>query len=375
MSVRSIAVVAGFAMSLFGAILRAAPLPEQTVSIVKRGVIFDLTLEATLYKPEGDGPFPLALVNHGKELGDTRFQGRFRPNAAIRYFLERGYVVLLPMRQGFSKSGGMYNGGNCNVEANGVAQADDVRAAIAYAHSLPYVDPARSVIAGHSHGGWTTLAYGASDPHPSVRALVNFAGGLREVDCLGWEREIVRAAASYGGRTKLRTLWVYGENDSYFGPALAEAMFKGYQEGNRASTLASLSTFESDAHRLFLRRSGRAVWEPHLDRFLQSAGLPSDVVNPQYAFPPPLPVPPPTDFAPVSQETAVPYLGQSGREGYKTFLQKRSPKAFALNEDGRWGWNSGGDDPLRAALDNCERGSKRSCRLYAVDDNVVWTGR
>ena len=32
----------------------------------------------------------------------------------------------------------------------------------------------------------------------------------------------------------------------------------------------------------------------------------------------------------------------------------------------------GGEDPLRRALNNCNRRGDGACRLYAVDDHVVW---
>ena len=42
---------------------------------------------------------------------------------------------------------------------------------------------------------------------------------------------------------------------------------------------------------------------------------------------------------------------------------------------GSWGWAFEGDDPLRRALDNCNRNpaSKGECRLYSVGDYVVWS--
>jgi hypothetical protein len=41
------------------------------------------------------------------QTGNPRLQARYRPAVAARYFMQRGYVVLVPMRQGFSKSSGI----------------------------------------------------------------------------------------------------------------------------------------------------------------------------------------------------------------------------------------------------------------------------
>ena len=76
-----------------------ASLDEQVITIPQPGAIFNINLEATLFKPPGAGPFPLAIINHGKAYGDPKLQGRYRPFSAARFFLQRGYVVLVPMRQ------------------------------------------------------------------------------------------------------------------------------------------------------------------------------------------------------------------------------------------------------------------------------------
>lgn len=84
-----------------------------------------VTLEATLFKPDGPGPFPLVVFNHGKNAGDLHQQPRSRPLAFAREFVRRGYAVIAPNRQGFAGSGGTYRQEGCNVTKNGLAQASD----------------------------------------------------------------------------------------------------------------------------------------------------------------------------------------------------------------------------------------------------------
>ncbi len=259
-----------------------SPLNEQEISIAKQGGLISVTLEATLYRPDGPGPFPLVIINHGKESGDPKFQRRYRPTRAARYFLQRGYVVVAPMRQGFSKSGGYYIGAGCNVASNGRVQAQDVAETLRFMSEQPYVDRERVLIVGQSHGGWTTLAFGASAPPPGVRGLVNFAGGLRQESCSGWEQVLVRATADLAGDVRIPSLWFYGENDSYFGPALWQAMHKAYTAAGGQAQLIAFGTFGSDAHALFASRAGEAIWQPDMTKFLQALGLPHEVVFPQY---------------------------------------------------------------------------------------------
>src|SRR5262245_50257858 len=84
-------------------------------------------LETTIFKPNGDGPFPLVVMNHGKDPGNPYFQPRARFIVASREFVRLGYLVAVPMRQGFSKSGGRYILPGCNTTSTGLMQADDIR--------------------------------------------------------------------------------------------------------------------------------------------------------------------------------------------------------------------------------------------------------
>lgn len=91
-----------------------------------------VTLETTIYKPDGPGPFPMIVFNHGKIPGDPRTQERSDPLAFAREFVRRGYVVVAPNRQGFGHSDGVYEQDGCDVERNGLGQASDIAATIDY---------------------------------------------------------------------------------------------------------------------------------------------------------------------------------------------------------------------------------------------------
>lgn len=352
-----------------------AGLNESVQSIRKAG-LFAIDLETTVYKPDGAGPFPVAVINHGKASGDPRFQSRYRPALGARYFLQRGYAVVVPMRQGFSKSGGGYIGGGCNVESNGRVQAEDVKAVLDDVVRQPWADKDLIVVVGQSHGGWTTLAFGQRN-YPGVKGLVNFAGGLRQEGCPNWKQALASGAASYARETRLPSLWFYGDNDSYFDPDTFRPMFDQYNAAGGQARLVAFGKFGVDAHNLFGARAGTAIWQPEVTRFLASVGMPHEV-QPEfsrYGASPALPVPPRTDFAALEDEARIPYLRDSGRAGYRNYLTRLVPRAFAIAPNGAWGWGEGGDDPLRRALFNCNRAGKGECRLYSVDDQVVWEAR
>lgn len=348
-------------------------LNERVVQIEKKSGLFTIVLETTVYQPDGAGPFPVVVINHGKAFGDTRFQGRYRPAVAARYFLQRGYAVVVPMRQGFSKSSGSYIGGGCNVESNGRVQAQDVKAVLDHLAGQPWADVQRVVVVGQSHGGWTALAFGTLG-HPGVKGVVNFAGGLRQEQCPTWQVALAGAAAGYGRETRVPSLWFYGDNDSYFDEPTYRRMFEQYSTAGGNARLIAFGKFGSDSHSLFASRAGAAIWQPEMTRFLAEIGLPHEA-PPQFARFARIavtPAPPRTDFAPLEDASRVPHVRDTGREGYRRYLGKLLPRAFAIAPNGAWGWSEGGDDPIKRALAFCNQRGAGACRLYSVDEDVVW---
>jgi dienelactone hydrolase len=346
-----------------------ATLNESVQVITKTSGLFPIDLETTIYKPAGDGPFSIAVINHGKAPGNPRFQNRYRPTWAVRYFLQRGYAVVVPMRQGFSRSGGSYIGGGCNVESNGRVQAEDVKAVLDHITAQPWANKDHIIVVGQSHGGWTTLAFG-SQGYPGLKGLVNFAGGLRQDQCPNWKEELAEAAAGYARDTRLPSIWFYGDNDSFFDPPTWRTMFEEYNKaaGGKAQ-LVAFGNFGADAHALFGSRSGMSIWQPELSTFLAS-------IEPQRE-PAPLvasvPHAVPASPAAIEDGGKLPHVRAKGRVAYKAYLAKKArPKAFAIARNGSWGWAGGGREPLRRAVANCNRTGKGTCRLYAVDDAIVW---
>jgi dienelactone hydrolase len=240
-------------------------------------------LETTIFRPAGPGPFPVAVINHGKASGPNRLQARYRPLPAVREFLKRGYAVVVPMRQGFSNSGGMAVGEGCNIAANGSAQAEDVRAVVAWIEGQAWADAQHMVMLGQSHGGLTTLAY-ARDPHPGFRLFVNFAGGLKyDSDRCEWQQALKSAYAAYGAKTKVPTLWFYGANDSFFPPEVISPAHAAYVGAGGPAEMVAYEAFEGDAHGMFASPRGLRIWWPPVQARLVALGLPTAVTYPGFA--------------------------------------------------------------------------------------------
>lgn len=250
-------------------------LREEIVSVKKPGLI-SIDLEATFYRPPGEGPFPLVVINHGKASGNPRFQARARYPVAARELVQRGYAVVIPMRQGFAKSAGSYIGGGCNVESNGRVQAEDVEATLKQFGERADIDARRVVVFGQSHGGLTTMALGRLNL-PNVVGLVNLAGGLRQENCGAWEQTLASAMGNYAKGTSVPSLWFYGDNDSYFSPAVWQEMYARYVANGGRARLVAFGPFGTDSHRLFGSASGVRIWLPEVEKFFRELGLPFDL--------------------------------------------------------------------------------------------------
>lgn len=346
-----------------------ARLNEQII-MVPAGDGMREVLETTLFRPSGPGPFPLLLMNHGKQAGPARLQQRERFIYMATEFVRRGYAVMLPMRTGFARSTGTYRDFGCDMLANAQGQARDVLDALAYARRQDWVDADHIVVAGQSYGGMAALAL-ATRAEPGVRGVLNFAGGLR-VDAPGcdWPSALAKAFATFGAYSRIPSLWLYGANDAYFAPPLAQRLFHSFAGSGGKGELYTYGTFKRDAHLTLGSRDGVAVWLPATERFLEKIGMP---VRQVYRVADPLP-PPDTHFALQGDIAAVPYLAEQGRAAYRSFLGKATPRAFAVSASGAWGWAEEGESPDVRALASCQRGSSAPCRLYSVDESVVWPG-
>ena len=286
-----------------------------------------VTLEVTLYTPNGNGPFPLAIMNHGAS-GDKppRFAPRYRITFSAYYFLARGYAVALPMMRGFAGSGGDAEFHGCDLELSGMNNAKDIRAVIEYMSAQPYIDGEHVVVAGQSFGGWNTLAFGALG-YPKVEALVDFVGGVRPSDCRRPEAALQSAAGIFGAHTKVPSVWVYGDNDSLFSPPLWRAMHEKYVAAGGKAELVDVGNFMKDAHNMLGFPESMAIWGPKVDALLEQVGLPSKVIYPDYL---PTPFPPPSHYARIDDIEAIPYINEQGRQFYQKFLSKPMPRAIVL---------------------------------------------
>ncbi|MFA5111897.1 MAG: CocE/NonD family hydrolase [Desulfobaccales bacterium] len=245
-----------------------------------------LTLEATLYRPSGPGPFPLLVLSHGTPRSARLRQGeRLRYNAQSWEFVSMGFAVVIPMRRGYGKSAGSYaeEEGFCDqalfYEA-GMASAKDLRATLHYMAAQPFIDSRRIVLAGHSSGGFASLAM-ASQGFPGLKGVISFGGGrgsMQEKNCS--PGHLIEACARFGRTCRVPTLWVYARNDTYFPPWLARDMGDAFKQAGGRVEFVMLPPFAEEGHFLFTDVRGLDRWTPVVTRFLNDLGFPGTMPKP-----------------------------------------------------------------------------------------------
>jgi dienelactone hydrolase len=259
----------------------AAPIRERALLVpvtLDHGRV--VQLHARLCLPNSAEPATLVLINHGSPpVHSDRAKvklGRCDQEAA-QWFLKRGYAVAFVLRRGYGETGGDWAEGQfgCvhpDYARAGMETAIDMDATVDFLTRLPEVRPSNAVVVGQSAGGWGAIAY-ASVSHPKVAAFVVMAGGR------GGHRDnqprnncradlLADAAGHFGKTTRTPMLWIYTENDSYFGPPIARAMYRSFKSAGGTADFEQRGPYGTDGHRLFFGPGGSAIWGPLVERYL-----------------------------------------------------------------------------------------------------------
>jgi dienelactone hydrolase len=228
----------------------------------------DVRLEVTVYRPAGPGPFPVLVFSHGAAGPAVPPKRTLRATALGRFFTERGYAVLAPMRRGRGASEGTdREGTRCDAaEARaGLARAlEDTEAVVSFVRRQPWVDPERIVVAGTGRGGLVAVVY-AAERAGSVAAVLNFAGGWWDERCDVRVGFTAAAFARAGRLTRAPSLWLYAERDSRYDAGAIREYHTAYTREGGEAALHLFPAFGADGHGLADRPE---VWQPVVEPFL-----------------------------------------------------------------------------------------------------------
>jgi dienelactone hydrolase len=236
-------------------------------------------MRTTVFRPPGEGPFPLVVMNHGTTQNPVHRQ--YFPilefEAAALWFVEQGFVVAAPQRPGHGETGGIFLEDQANCAPSdfldaGRAGAANIQSAIDYMMTQSFVLKDGVIVVGQSGGGWDTLALASQNP-PMVRSAIEFEGGRGghfggkpNNNC--HPENLVAAAREFGNTAQIPVLMIYTQNDTFFGPALSKQLYEAWTEAGGIAEYHLLAPFKEDGHFLLGYPDSVPVWSPIVAKFL-----------------------------------------------------------------------------------------------------------
>jgi dienelactone hydrolase len=248
----------------------AEPLPLPATITAIRIPSAEGLLRGWVFRPEGPGPFPAFVWNHGSEKTPSLDVS----TSVGTWFQEHGYAVVLPFRRGASGSEGHFwqdglpSPASATYDAAAIAALEaenaDVSSAIRWAREQPYVDGARLSVAGCSFGGIHTLF--AAEKEQGLRAAVDFAGGA-----MWWphstmiKERLTRAVDN----AKVPIFFIQAENDFSVEPSrvLSQEMTLRHLP-HRVHVFPPRGATNRDAHAFCVRNV--TEWGPEVLEFLEN---------------------------------------------------------------------------------------------------------
>lgn len=277
-----------FALALVACTLQAHAAPrEQVVELPvtaanARGQSVTHPIKLTIFRDDAVARAPFLILQHGRPARAEEFvkMARVRYADNARYFVGKGFVVLVPTRIGYGVTNGpdIEDSGGCqskNYPPVYEATAQHTLQILAYARTLPFVDGERGIAVGQSFGGTAAITIAAKNT-PGVVAAVNFAGGgggnptNRPGDPCRAD-QLRKLFAGYGATARIPTLWLYSENDKYFGREYPQEWFKAFVAAGGKGEFVQLPAHGEDGHGSFTRNP--AAWRPAFEDFLRRNGF------------------------------------------------------------------------------------------------------
>jgi dienelactone hydrolase len=378
--------VAGACLVACGLPALAAP-PTQEVSFpsLESGV----TLKA-YWTPAaagaGGAKAPAVVALHGcNGLGHDRSQLNYLQNRYIRIFHDAGLGVVFVDSLGPRGQTSLCEQKPADRTLTEANRRLDALAALEWLAAQPGVDATRLAVVGWSHGGQTVLATAdrsvdaVAQARVKPAALVAFYPG-----CSAFEKQwsyvpvapLLVMSGALDNWTPALPCKNFSERRVAQGQAVRYVQYPdSYHAFDSANPVAERSNVGGT-------KSGKAMVGGNPAARAASAQEMLQFLGAQLGFVPDLalldesvhggPLPPASGHAALADADRLPHASENAKALYREWLDKPFPRAVALSDKGALA-RAYGRTAMEAAIKNCERFGN-PCRLYAVDDRVVWSG-
>ena len=241
------------------------------------------TLHAMLWRPQGRGPFPAILLNHGSGRTPKNLErlGPYERNAEKLgpVFARHGYVFLYLFRRGVGLSTDQGANAvdlmNSEFAAHGQEsrnalqlqllenrEMDDALSGLKFLRAFPYVDAKDVALVGHSFGGSLTVLM--AEREPGLRAVVVFSGAGYSFDRSPELRARLLAAIDH---VAAPVFFIHAENDySLSSGKVLDARREHIGKPHRLKIYPPIGHTLDDGHDFL--HLGVNIWEPDVFAFL-----------------------------------------------------------------------------------------------------------
>ncbi len=257
---------------------------QATVPVTTRdayGAVVEAGMPVTVFRPSTAGRLAAVILSHGRPGPAQRGRmGRVKLSSVSTTLLGMGLVVIVPTRIGYGIASGPDPEFTVSCEQPRyfealAAVADQISAAVSYARSLPFVDPDRVFLVGHSVGGAGTVAATVRNL-PGVRASVAFNSGhggrpLHHPGEPCAPGVLQSAFAKLGSaHSAIPLLWIHSEGDRTVSMAHAQNWFNAFATAGGRGEFRAFPAYRDDSHEWFASQPGQ--WRDTVRAFFEANG-------------------------------------------------------------------------------------------------------
>jgi dienelactone hydrolase len=250
----------------------------------------ETTMVAQVFRPPGEGPFPVLVFSHGR--AGTDFERRSLANPVLhghaRFWMGRGYAVVAPIRPGYGITGGPDredSGARYDERGECIARPEPQRTAgpaaatiastVTWVRDQPWARSDRILLSGNSVGGLATIA-ACSASLPGVIGCINFAGGSGGYPASNGRmcepQRIESLMVGWGQVNRLPSIWFYAPNDLYWGAEAPRRWHAAFAAGgSQARFVGTAPVPAPDGHSLL--RVGGKLWSVPLQAWMVEQGF------------------------------------------------------------------------------------------------------
>jgi len=249
-------------------------------------------MSVQVFKPDGPGPFTVVLFAHGRAASESE-RASFStpiPDGHVNFWLRKGFAVVAPLRPGYGPGGGPDRERSGSKVVNHQCKSEgDLRPflkhgmlALKTAHDWvrmqSWAKKDQIIMEGQSVGGLLTVAYSSENPS-GVVGFINFSGGAAgyPADHIGRscsENQITRIYEIAGETNRIPNLWLYAQNDGFWGSAAPKHWYYVFSKGanlGQSKFILTPPVEGKDGH--YLLNYGGKYWGDPVSTFVKSLNL------------------------------------------------------------------------------------------------------